>query len=153
MVDCLFSKNVENFLIIFNKWTISNIHQFGNNTSQFDLTSEPPISLEVYMRRLIELTECEIVSAIYSLVLVERFTKNTGILLTATNKHRVLFVSLLCSIKLLEDKIYPSLNYSKISGINLKILIGLERIFLLALKYEVLLDIGILKEFLNDYKP
>ena len=92
----------------------------------FSSTTVPNISLEKYLERIQKYTNIERSTLINSLIYIDRFCNITGIILTHFNIHRLLFVSILLSIKYNEDKFYNNEYYADIAGVKLKELKILE---------------------------
>lgn len=143
-----FPTHLEGFMAVFNKWANTNIHQFGSTNTPFDLQTEAPIILESYVRRIIKYSECEILTAIYSLALLEKFCHKTGILISALNKHYLLFIALMTSLKFLEDNIFTLKDFSLISGISIRVLIKLEISFLKSIDFDLNIKYSSLNELI-----
>ena len=86
----------------------------------------PKISMEEYLIRIQNYTNIEKNTLIVGLIYIDRFCKISGLTLTYYNIHRILFISILISIKYNEDKFYDNKYYSEIAGIKLKELNTLE---------------------------
>ena len=79
----------------------------------------PDISLEKYLIRIQTYTNLERNSLIAGLIYIDRFCKISKIILTYNNIHKILFTSILLSIKFNEDQFYENKYYAEIAGINL----------------------------------
>ncbi len=86
----------------------------------------PKISMEEYLIRIQNYTNIEKNTLIVGLIYIDRFCKISGLTLTYYNINRILFISILISIKYNEDKFYDNKYYSEIAGIKLKELNTLE---------------------------
>ena len=115
-----------------------------NSQKEFDKifshSREPEISLYDYLTRIYKYSEINDSTLIISLIYIDRICKNKGVKLTKYNIHRVLFSSILASIKFNEDKIYPNSFYSKIAGISVKELIKLENKFLQLIDFKLFIS-------------
>ena len=90
----------------------------------------PTISIKEYLIRIQIYSGIESSTLILSLILIDKMGKRSGILLTYYNIHRILFSSLLISIKYNEDSFYNNTFYSQIAGVKPDELQLLEYTFL-----------------------
>ena len=96
------------------------------------------------------LTNAENNTIVYSLCLIDKLCKkNKGFSLTKKNIYRVFFMTLLTSIKLLEDKTYNDMDYACFSGISIYQLVDLEKEFLSLLDYDVNVKDNAFMAYLN----
>ena len=100
------------------------------NKSIFSSIKIPNISIEEYLTRIQTYANIERNTLIVSLIFIDRLCKNSGITLTYYNIHRIIFTSILVSIKYNEDQLYDNKYYSEIAGLRLKELNSLEYNFL-----------------------
>ena len=98
---------------------------------------EAEISLFDYLSRIYKYSFINDSTLIISLIYIDRICKNKGFKLTKNNIHRILFSSILTSIKFNEDKIYPNSFYAKIAGISVKELNKLENAFLKLIDFKL----------------
>ena len=80
--------------------------------------------------------ECN--TLIYSLILIDTICNEDKIVLSVKNIHKVFFISLFISLKVLEDEIYNENHYSISAGISQKEIAILEIEFLNKICYDVL---------------
>ena len=113
----------------------------------FSHSREPEISLFDYLSRIHKYSNINDSTLIISLIYIDRICKNKGVKLTKYNIHRILFISILISIKFNEEKIYPNSFYSKIAGISIKELIKLESAFLKLIDFKLYIS----EEIYNIY--
>ena len=106
----------------------------------FNYYREPEISLYDYLSRIYKYSLINDSTLIISLIYIDRICKNKGVKLTENNIHRILFSSILTSIKFNEDKIYPNSFYAKIAGISVKELIKLESTFLKLIDFKLFIS-------------
>ena len=90
----------------------------------------PKISIKDYLKRINTYTNIEKNTLIVSLIYIDRLCRVSKLTLTCYNIHRILFASILISIKYNEDNFYDNKYYSEIAGISLKELNSLEYNFL-----------------------
>ena len=114
------NKNVKNYKDILKKQSMM---YFSANTI-------PNITIKDYLVRIQNYSEVERSTLILSLILIDRMCRKSGILLTHYNIHRILFSSLLVSIKYNEDSYFDNNFYSQIAGVKPNELKLLEYTFL-----------------------
>ena len=114
------NKNVKNYKDILKKQSMM---YFSANTI-------PNITIKDYLMRIQNYSEVEKSTLILSLILIDRMCRKSGILLTHYNIHRILFSSLLVSIKYNEDSYFDNNFYSRIAGVKPNELKLLEYTFL-----------------------
>ena len=112
----------------------------NQKTNSFSLSKVPEISIEEYLSRILYYSKIEKCTLIIALIYIDRICTLSHITLTMYNIHRLIFVSILVSIKFNEDKHFKLCEYSKISGISVKKIFKLEREFLLLLQYNLYVD-------------
>ena len=84
----------------------------------FSANSIPNISIKDYLIRIQNYSGIEKSTLILSLILIDRICKKSNIVLTIYNIHRVLFSSVIISIKYNEDSYYDNTFYAQIAGIK-----------------------------------
>ena len=111
---------------------LSNYKEIIKNQSKMYFSSYtiPTISIKEYLIRIQIYSGIENSTLILSLILIDKMCKRSGILLTYFNIHRILFSSLLISIKYNEDSFYNNTFYSQIAGVKPDELQLLEYTFL-----------------------
>ena len=111
---------------------LSNYKEITKNQSKMYFSSYtiPTISIKEYLIRIQIYSGIEGSTLILSLILIDKMCKRSGILLTYFNIHRILFSSLLISIKYNEDSFYNNTFYSQIAGVKPNELQLLEYTFL-----------------------
>ena len=111
---------------------LSNYKEITKNQSKMYFSSYtiPTISIKEYLIRIQIYSGIESSTLILSLILIDKMGKRSGILLTYYNIHRILFSSLLISIKYNEDSFYNNTFYSQIAGVKPDELQLLEYTFL-----------------------
>ena len=114
------NKNVKNYKDILKKQSMM---YFSANTI-------PNITIKDYLVRIQNYSEVERSTLILSLILIDRMCRKSGVLLTHYNIHRILFSSVLISIKYNEDSYFDNNFYSQIAGVKPNELKLLEYTFL-----------------------
>ena len=118
-----------------------------NQNTAFSHGHIPKISLFEYLLRIQKYSGIENSTIIIALIYIDRICIKKGITLTRYNIHRILFTSVLISIKYNEDIIYDYLYYSKIGGITPAELSKLENEFLKMIGFELFVS----EEVYNKY--
>ena len=90
----------------------------------------PKISVSDYLLRITKYANVSDEILIIALIYLDKLCKKNKLMLNSYNVHRLLFISILISIKMNSDKIYKNIYYSKISGINPKELCLMEYEFM-----------------------
>ena len=88
------------------------------NTMCFSANSVPNISIKDYLIRIQNYSQMEKSTLILSLILIDKMCKKSNIALTIYNIHRILFSSVLISIKYNEDSYFDNTFYAQIAGIK-----------------------------------
>ena len=130
-----------------------NKHKKDN--SPFIHKNIPKISLYDSLFRIQKYAEIENSTIIIALIYIDRICNKKGIILTKYNIHRILFISILISIKYNEDIIYNNSFYSKIAGVSVSELKILEEEFLNTINFELYVPDTIYQkyyDFLNFYE-
>ena len=96
----------------------------------FSANSIPNITIRDYLIRIQNYSEIEKSTLILAIILIDHMCKRSGVLLTHYNIHRILFSSVLVSIKFNEDSYFDNNFYSQIAGVKPNELQILEYIFL-----------------------
>ena len=96
----------------------------------FSANSIPDISIKDYLIRIQTYSGVEKSTLILSLILIDHICKKSNLIITYYNIHRLLFGSILISIKFNEDTYYDNKFYSEIAGVKLKELKMIEYSFL-----------------------
>ena len=111
---------------------LSNYEDILKNQSKMYFSSYtiPTITIKEYLTRIQIYSGVESSTLILALILTDKMCKRSGILLTYFNIHRILFSSLLISIKYNEDSFFNNTFYSQIAGVKPEELQLLEYTFL-----------------------
>ena len=84
----------------------------------FSANSIPNITIKDYLIRIQNYSNMEKSTLILSMILIDHMCKKSNIVLTIYNIHRILFSSVLISIKYNEDSYYDNTFYAQIAGIK-----------------------------------
>ena len=114
------NKKMENYKEVIKK----------QNKMIFSANSIPNISIKDYLIRIKTYSGIEKSTLILSLILIDHTCKKAELVLNYYNIHRILFGSILISIKFNEDSYYDNKFYSEIAGVKLKELKQIEYSFL-----------------------
>ena len=125
------NKKLDNYKAIIKK----------QNKMIFSSNSIPNISINDYLKRIQTYSEIEKSTLIIALILIDHTCKKSGLILNYYNIHRVLFGSILISIKYNEDTYYDNKFYSEIAGVKLKELKLIEYAFLELNDFNVFVNI------------
>ena len=106
----------------------------------FSANSIPNISIKDYLIRIQTYSGIEKSTLILSLILIDHICKKSDLILTYFNIHRVLFGSILISIKFNEDSYYDNKFYAEIAGVKLKELKLIEESFFQLNDFNVYVD-------------
>ena len=82
----------------------------------FSANSIPNITIKDYLIRIQNYSGIEKSTLILSMILIDHMCKKSNIVLTIYNIHRILFSSVLISIKYNEDSYYDNTFYAQIAG-------------------------------------
>ena len=107
----------------------------------------PNISIEEYLIRIQTYANIEKNTLILSLIYIDRLCKIASITLTYYNIHRILFISILISIKYNEDQYYNNKYYAEIAGVKLKELNTLEYAFLHKTQFRLFVNDETFKKY------
>jgi hypothetical protein len=120
----------------------------------FSANSIPGISINDYLIRIQTYSGIEKSTLILSLILIDHLCRKSELILSYYNIHRVLFGSILISIKFNEDSYYDNKFYSEIAGVKLKELQNIEECFFEMSDFDVYVDqqeFEQYRQYLEDY--
>ena len=119
------------------------------NKMVFSANSIPNISIKDYLIRIQTYSGIEKSTLILSLILIDHICKKSDLILTYYNIHRVLFGSILISIKFNEDSYYDNKFYAEIAGVKLKELKLIEDSFFQLNDFNVYVDFKEYEQYRN----
>ena len=133
---------------ILNELAIKNSKKQGNKTENdiFETSENPNISLLDYLKRIVEYSNCEENTLISALIYIDRIAKIKNI--TKLNVYKLIFTSILISLKYNEDGIYDNVYYSQIAGVSVQELFQMEYEYVLLLNF----NFNISEFIFNQYK-
>ena len=114
----------------------------------FSSRTIPAISIEDYLIRMQNYANIEKNTLIVGLIYIDRLCQISEITLTYYNIHRILFTSILLSIKYNEDKYYDNKYYADIAGVSKKELNCLEINFAKMIQFNLYVN----DETFKNYK-
>ena len=117
--------------------------------------SIPGISIEDYLIRIQTYANMEKNTLIVSLIFIDRLCKIADLTLTYYNIHRILFTSVLLSVKYNEDTFYDNKFYAEIAGVKLKELNLLEFTFTKMINFRLFINNDIFEkyvQYLDNYE-
>ena len=118
-----------------------------NQNDIFSHVRVPKIPLFDYLLRIRKYTRIDNSTIIMALIYIDRVCIRKGLTLTNNNIHRLLFTSILISIKFNEDIIYDNLLYSKIGGVPVAELNKLEHEFLKMIGFSLFVSEEVYKKY------
>ena len=107
----------------------------NNTTDIFDTINIPDISIYDYIIRIISYSNCDENILISSLVYFDQIGKIKKI--TYSNVYKILFTSILLSLKYHEDEIYNNDYYSEIAGVSKRELKQMEYEYFVLLNFNL----------------
>ena len=137
--------------ILENNKKMSNYKEMVKKQSKqaFSANSIPNISIEDYLLRIQTYANMEKSTLIISLIFIDRLCHTADVTLTYYNIHRILFTSVLISIKYNEDSFYDNKYYSEIAGVKLKELKLLEYSFISMVNFKLYVSDEIYEKYQN----
>lgn len=117
----------------------------------FDSKLSKVINIKEYLKRIIDSSELESSTLVYTIALLKSFIKKTNIYLTVSNVYSLLFISLLISVKLNEDINFTYENYALIGGFDIKQLIIMENSFLNLIEFEIVIKPESYERFTRNF--
>ena len=149
----MLSERIKNFAksisIIINELIDSNSKNENENENKndiFETKGIPDISLYEYLIRIISYSNCEENTLILSLIYIDKISKIKQ--LNKFNIYKILFTSILISLKFYEDEIFTNSYYSQIAGVSEKELIIMEYDFFILLNFNLFIK----EEIFNTFK-
>lgn len=87
---------------------------------------------------------------ICALILIDRLCEKSKILLNEYNIHRIVGISCIVSIKLMEDSIYRDTYYTEVAGIDIDEFVVLESEFLEGIGFDLFISTELFRKY-NDF--
>lgn len=129
--------NILTNVIIKNK-SLPHYSQILKRQSKLPFNAQyvPSISIIEYLQRIVTYTKLEEETLISSLIFIDRLCNSQSIILTELNIHRIIFTSVLLSIKFNEDLIFKMSYYAEICGVSASELKKLENVYCKAMEFK-----------------
>ena len=118
-----------------------------NLIDNFEIKSNPNISLQNYLSRILKYIKPQPSTIIISLILIDKFCENSNLNLNEKNIHKIFLTAIIIAIKYNEDEYLTNNYYAKVGGILQKELFRLEYSFLNILNFNVYIDETIYKNY------
>ena len=118
-----------------------------NKNIEIFYTQEPSISIYDYLDRIQKYLNVNNSTLILSLIYIDRICKEKGIKLRKNNIHRILFTSIVISIKYNEDTFFKNSFYAKVGGISVKELTKLENAFLKLIEFKLFVSDDLFQKY------
>lgn len=92
-----------------------------------------------FCQRVRKYSNCSASCFVLAVMYIDRLIhkKRTNIVINSLTIHRLIIVSVVCSIKMWDDKFYPNSFYAKVGGLAISELNRLEAFFLFALNFDM----------------
>lgn len=135
----LFNNVLDRMPSIFSNIIKKNSNKNRVKVSLFDTIYELSITFEDYFYRLIERTDAECNTVLYSFALIDELCQGNKVIISNENIHKLFFTSLYISIKLLEDEIFNENHFVEVSGLSNKEIARLEKEFLDILRFNIII--------------
>ena len=116
-----------------------------NEKDIFDTNSIPNITLYEYIIRIISYSNCEENTLISALIYIDWIAQKKKI--TNLNVYKLVFTSILISLKYNEDQIYQNDYYSQIAGVSICELNKMEYEFFILVNYNLYINESIFKQY------
>ena len=135
--------------ILENNKKLPNFKEILKNQGKmvFSANLIPDISIEEYLIRIQTYANMERSTLILSLILIDRLCQKSNLTLTYHNIHRIIFSSILISIKYNEDNYYDNKYYAEIAGVKIKELKILEYNFISLLHFNLFIQDDIYEKY------
>lgn len=135
--------------ILENNKKLPNFKEILKNQGKmvFSANLIPDISIEEYLIRIQTYANMERSTLIISLILIDRLCQQSNLTLTYHNIHRIIFSSILISIKYNEDNYYDNKYYAEIAGVKIKELKLLEYNFISLLHFNLFIQDDIYEKY------
>ena len=122
----------------------------------FYLSFIPPISLNEYLKEIMDQTKMDISTLIISIIYIDRFCHKNKYVLTFNNIYRILLSAILLSIKFNQDNIITNKAYSQIAYVSVEDLNTLEFQMYLKLHFSLKVNDALYQkyyDYFSNYSP
>ncbi|KAI4304495.1 hypothetical protein MLD38_039994 [Melastoma candidum] len=97
----------------------------------------PALSVCQYIDRIYKYFGCSPSCFVMAVIYVDRFLRNTEVLLTSLNVHRLLITSMTIAAKFMDDAFFNNAYYAKVGGVSTSELNRLELKFLFSIDFRL----------------
>lgn len=105
--------------------------------TKFHALKSPGIGILPYLERIHKYASCSNECFILALIYIDRLIQRNNFLLTELNVHRVVITSILLAAKFFDDAYYNNAYYSKVGGVLVSEMNGLEVDFLFRINFSL----------------
>lgn len=111
----------------------------GNRRNPFEGRRHLSINILDYVRRVLKYMNCSASCFVLAVMYIDRLIhkKGSSIVINSLTIHRLIIVSVVCSIKMWDDKFFPNSYYAKVGGLSISELNRLEAFFLFTLNFDM----------------
>jgi len=105
--------------------------------TKFHALKSPGIGVLPYLERIHKYASCSNECFILALIYIDRLIQRNNFLLTELNVHRVVITAILLAAKFFDDAYYNNAYYSKVGGVLVSEMNGLEVDFLFRINFSL----------------
>lgn len=105
--------------------------------TKFHALKAPGIGIFPYLERIHKYASCSNECFILALIYIDRLIQRNNFLLTELNVHRVVITAILLAAKFFDDAYYNNAYYSKVGGVLVSEMNGLEVDFLFRINFSL----------------
>jgi hypothetical protein len=105
--------------------------------TKFHALKSPGIGILPYLERIHKYASCSNECFILALIYIDRLIQRNNFLLTELNVHRVVITAILLAAKFFDDAYYNNAYYSKVGGVLVSEMNGLEVDFLFRINFSL----------------
>eukprot|EP00429_Kryptoperidinium_foliaceum_P072819 CAMPEP_0176050264 /NCGR_PEP_ID=MMETSP0120_2-20121206/24982_1 /TAXON_ID=160619 /ORGANISM="Kryptoperidinium foliaceum, Strain CCMP 1326" /LENGTH=336 /DNA_ID=CAMNT_0017383697 /DNA_START=615 /DNA_END=1622 /DNA_ORIENTATION=- len=125
---------------VLNRLVVSNAglaRQDPGQITKFHALKAPGIGILPYLERIHKYASCSNECFILALIYIDRLIQRNNFLLTELNVHRVIITAILLAAKFFDDAYYNNAYYSKVGGVLVSEMNGLEVDFLFRINFSL----------------
>lgn len=111
--------------------------QDPGQVTKFHALKAPGIGIFPYLERIHKYASCSNECFILALIYIDRLIQRNNFLLTELNVHRVVITAILLAAKFFDDAYYNNAYYSKVGGVLVSEMNGLEVDFLFRINFSL----------------
>uniref|UniRef100_A0A6T6F4E0 Cyclin n=1 Tax=Craspedostauros australis TaxID=1486917 RepID=A0A6T6F4E0_9STRA len=118
--------------------------------SKFHALKAPGIGIQQYLERIHRYASCSNECFILALIYIDRLIQRNNFLLTELNVHRVVITAILLAAKFFDDAYYNNAYYSKVGGVLVSEMNGLEVDFLFRINFSLHVTPDVFKKYKDE---